>query len=208
MELTSAEGNIKAETLAEITRIRKDALDQGVPWPEKGKPKTMRQYLEEKGIAEADYLAPVWSAEAERLAIIRAAETHLTNIIGHLRPNEEKLGSLLLKLGAFREGIAWAKTSAAESIGQFEREKPDWVNNTKDKVTGHYEQLIDPELSSFGMAGFVGPEQAEYQSTWTLVSHSTKDGQDQSASGISGKHTFKVMLHPEWSKVNTSQIWV
>lgn len=129
--------------LKRINEIRYEACTSGkIPDPRDPKRK----------LTKADYVPLKWSTEMEKMAQLRAAEA--TVLFGHNRPNgDSEPWSAAYKVKAYGENISHEKT--LESIENYYSEKEVWI---KKKVfatdTGHYYNLIDPNLRYVGVASF------------------------------------------------------
>ena len=193
-------GAVKAEALAAVKKWRQDALDTNVPWPKYNSQTTMRQYLAEKGISEADYLDPKWSYELEKIALQRAVEAADSDL-GHNRPD----GSHWFDLNSngvetHAEVLAWGRRTVSSSVDQWactdedsptRCEKKNYLTNNG-SVTGHYIYLIDPKLKAYGIAGYVDPE-VDYGAVWAgEANFSIQANQDEL--NLSGTYSFVTTL--------------
>ena len=70
-----------------------------------------------------------------------------------------------------------------QGIKQWYGEKDDWVKQNDDAVTGHYESMIDPDVSSIGVGAFTSKSD-----NWTCVAgeYSYEDDEDSSCYGVYG----------------------
>lgn len=193
-------GAVKAEALAAVKKWRQDALDTNVPWPKYNSQTTMKQYLAEKGISEADYLQPKWSYELEKIALQRAVEAADSDL-GHNRPD----GSHWFDLNSngvetHAEVLAWGRRTVSSSVDQWactdedsptRCEKKNYLTNNG-SVTGHYIYLIDPKLKAYGIAGYVDPE-VDYGAVWAgEANFSIQANQDEL--NLSGTYSFVTTL--------------
>ena len=169
--------DIKAPALKAVTDWRRDALnDTRVLWDGV----TMRQYLSDHGISEADYLNPKWSNEAERICVQRAFECNIN--WDHIRPNGDSCFTAQYGTG-FDSGEVIARGSdyITGAIGMWASEKSAYVNNTGG-VTGHYTFLIDPYSTSYGFSVING----------CSVGHCYQNSTDSSELNVSGTFTMRL----------------
>ena len=137
----------KAEILARINEIRKEACYEGVWDPRNSS----------RRLTSSDYVPLKWSSDLEWIAQIRAAEAVVH--WDHHRPkdNEAEEPTTFSRNGVSRwyEDIAWNPTAdIIGGINQWYGEKEDWVNKTSGKVTGHYTSMIDPRCLYVGIGAF------------------------------------------------------
>lgn len=131
--------------LQRINEIRYEACTEGdVPDPRN----TSRM------LTESDYVPIKWSADLERIARIRAAESSLT--MAHKRLNGKSLWTTSYNgLTSVAEDIAWNYGSTmTKAIEQWYAEKGDWVEQNSDAVTGHYTSMINPYYTYVGLGTF------------------------------------------------------
>lgn len=160
--------------LNRINEIRKEACDEGIKDPRRGK--------EGRYLTASDYVPIRWSSDLEYIARIRAAEASVGNIItGHTRLNGTSCWSLSSPNGIKSQGevLAWnISRKFLQGIEQWYGEKTDWTGNTG-KETGHYTQMIDPDNIYVGLATFVSSN-VKY-STTTAGEYSSQKNLDESA---------------------------
>ena len=125
----------KDAILAEINRIRKEAVDQGL----------------------ADKYVPIkWSTELEKTALVRAAEASIT-VGQHARLTNKEIWTAFPN-GSGAENLAWNNRGIGLAIQQWYREKADFIKKKNGAAvsgkTGHYKSLIDPNLTYMGIAAF------------------------------------------------------
>ena len=132
----------KDAILAEINRIRKEAVDQGL----------------------ADRYVPIkWSTDLEKTALVRAAEASIT-VLKHERLTDKGIKTAFPNTSVwYGENLAWNFRGIMEGIQQWYSEKADYINKKNGvavtRQTGHYESLIKPELTHMGIAAFKNPKQ-------------------------------------------------
>ena len=125
----------KDAILAEINRIRKEAVDQGL----------------------ADKYVPIkWSTELEKTALVRAAEASIT-VGQHARLTNKEIWTAFPN-GSGAENLAWNNRGIGLAIQQWYGEKADYIKEKNGVAvsgkTGHYKSLIDPNLTYMGIAAF------------------------------------------------------
>lgn len=185
----------KDACLAEIIKWRQDALDDNVMWPEADSMTTMREYLNDNGITEADYLNPTWSYDLEEIAIERIVETAVHGRLEHSRTND---ASIQLANGEvdqlLMETIAWGINGCGAAVNLYaEMEKPHWVNNDGEEP-GHYKAMINPELEAYAAAGVARAPYKDYETTaWTVIG-TRQDVTKTEETGIVGPHTVPVKI--------------
>ena len=130
----------KDAILAEINRIRKEAADQGLV---------------------AKYVPIKWSTELEKTALVRATEASITR--GHARFTSKSIWSAFPEDGIKAENLAWNYNGIIAGIQQWYEEKADYIKKKNGvavtEQTGHYESLIDPDLTYMGIAAFKNSKQ-------------------------------------------------
>lgn len=158
----------KEEILKRVNEIRKEACQEGVPNPDSPEEKlTMNDYSEVK-----------WSADLEKIAMMRAVEASIVQ--DHVRPNGESCFSV--KSNNIRSGsetLAWGSSTPVGGINLWYGEKSDWVNQVSGAVTGHYTAMINPSLKYIGVATFSSEETwpttaGEYNYGWTSITDESK----------------------------------
>lgn len=132
----------KGTILKRINEIRKEACTKGYPDPSTG-----------RKLTRADYVPIKWSFDLEWIAQLRAAECTVNE--DHTRPNGQSCFSALYKgVQSWGENLAWNYSGLMGGIEQWYREKEDWVAGNKDKVTGHYTSMIEPQNRYIGLGCF------------------------------------------------------
>ena len=125
----------KDAILAEINRIRKEAVDQGL----------------------ADKYVPIkWSTDLEKTALVRAAEASIT-VGQHARLTNKNIWTAYPdRVGS--ENLAWNNSGINKAIQQWYGEKADFIKKKNGAAvsgqTGHYKSLIDPQFTHMGIAAF------------------------------------------------------
>ncbi|WP_165782678.1 InlB B-repeat-containing protein [Bifidobacterium margollesii] len=159
--------NVRAAALNHVIKWRKDALNDsriklqfginGVlhTW-------TVRDYLKHTGMSEQEYLSPKWSNELERIATQRAVEAADFEL-GHNRPNGTSCFTAEYNgMQSYGEILAWGGSDIAYAIdNQWASEKADYINMLNGKPagqTGHYVQLIQPNIQWYGFGQGTSPD--------------------------------------------------
>ena len=125
----------KDAILAEINRIRKEAVDQGL----------------------VDRYVPIkWSTDLEKTALVRAAEASIT-VGQHARLTNKNIWTAYPdRVGS--ENLAWNNSGINKAIQQWYGEKADYIQEKNGAAvsgqTGHYKSLIDPQFTHMGIAAF------------------------------------------------------
>ena len=181
----------KSTLLKRVNEIRKEACDEGVPYPND----------RTKNLKSSDYVPLKWSGLIELVAAMRAVEAsmciaHQRLAKGHTSVWENNYG-----VSTNGENLAWNWESASVDailmgIEQWYDEKADWINDTPDAVTGHYTSMINPAMKYIGLAGFSNPS-ARYRMTVTNQL-SAYDGLDEKTAGVSGGVTQKIEVDPAY----------
>lgn len=194
-QMEAQQVGLKNDCLTAVKKWRKDALDTKVRWPNpQGKP--IGEYLSAKGISEAEYLNPKWAQDLEYIALARATELSSHNLFDHVRPNGQRYDTVG-RSGAtyWSECLAAGVATCGAAIDLYASEKPDWVNRTGG-VTGHYEQLINPEHTHYG-AG-VAPATdglgGQWNYTWAHYAGRLPQKVNDAGTNLSGQHWFQVQL--------------
>ena len=159
------------EVLNLINSYRKEACEKGYIKPGTDVRLTMNDYKPIK-----------WSTNLEWIAQTRAAEAAVCQ--SHERPNGESWFTVEHNsTSSCRETLAWNYSGLIYGIKQWYGEKEDWVKQNTDAVTGHYESMIDPDVSSIGVGAF-----ASKSDNWTCVAgeYSYEDDEDSSCYGVYG----------------------
>ena len=131
--------------LAKINTARFEACRDGVPDPADPSRK----------LTLNDFVPAQYSSELEQAARLRSAEAVL--VYGHTRPNGENCFTVQMGT-SFKyqaESLAWNNTgSVIKGLEQLLKEKDDWIKQTKDAITGHYTQMINPANRYVGFGCF------------------------------------------------------
>lgn len=142
VDITGTYYTVSASTVLDrLNRIRKEAYDLG--------------YVDR-------YVPLKWSSAIEASARIRAMEAGIT--VDHTTLGRHDPLSYLFASGQFwsaNENLAWNNDHNANGImvgiNQFYEEKSDYAARRKDGkvhgITGHYENIIDPDMTHVGIAG-------------------------------------------------------
>ena len=170
----------KQAILDRINAIRKEAADEGLV---------------------TSYVPIKWSTALEKTAFVRAAEASIT--INHTRLSSKNIWSAW-PTGNFSlaENLAWNYDGFMTAINQWYEEKADYVKSRSGASvsgqTGHYESLINPELTYMGLAAFENPVT---QNGWVTVAQSfgTSSGSSEELAGSYGKAI-------QYTEANSSQI--
>ena len=164
------EGNFltpdKQAILDRINAIRKEAVAEGI----------VNSYVPIK-----------WSTALEKTAFSRAAEASVTR--NHKRLSNKDIWSAWPS-GNFSlaENLAWNYDGFMTAINQWYEEKADYVKSLSGASvyaqTGHYESLINPELTYMGLAAFDNPK-----NSWITIAQSfgTASGGSEELAGGYGK---------------------
>ena len=156
----------KDAILAEINRIRKEAVDQGL----------------------ADRYVPIkWSTDLEKTALVRAAEASIT-VGQHARLTNKNIWTAYPdRVGS--ENLAWNNSGINKAIQQWYGEKADFIKKKNGAAvsgqTGHYKSLIDPQFTHMGIAAFRNSK-APYGGV-TAAQALASSGNSESLVGIYGK---------------------
>ncbi|KEQ47875.1 CAP domain-containing protein [Streptococcus mitis] len=182
--LVGIEGNFltpdKQAILDRINAIRKEAVTEGIV---------------------SSYVPIKWSTALEKTAFSRAAEASVT--MNHKRLSNKDIWSAWPS-GNFSlaENLAWNYDGFMAAIDQWYEEKADYVKSRSGASvsgqTGHYESLINPELTYMGLAAFENPVT---QNGWVTVAQSfgTSSGSSEELAGSYGKAI-------QYTEANSSQI--
>ncbi len=155
--LLGVKGSFVTETdaaIARINEIRYEACEKGYPDPRNSSRK----------LTLDDYVPIKWSTALEMAARLRAAEASVRG--SHTRPNG-KSGDSVIYGGISSEGeiLSWSYDEGmVAGIDNWYEEKQYWIDPEKSGVTGHYEALIDPSYTYYGLGCFVNPD-ARFSST-------------------------------------------
>ena len=104
-----------------------------------------------------DYVPAAWSADLERCAEIRAVEASI--YWAHTRPNGYSCFTVNSSI-MNNENLAW-NFSMLGGIQAWYEERADWVNHGSGQ-TGHYTNIINPNIIRFGIAAFMNPNISTY----------------------------------------------
>ena len=167
----------KQDILDRINAIRKEAADEGLV---------------------TSYVPIKWSTALEKTAFSRAAEASVTK--NHKRLSNKDIWSAWPS-GNFSlaENLAWNYDGFMTAINQWYEEKADYVKSLSgasvSAQTGHYESLINPELTYMGLAAFDNPK-----NSWITIAQSfgTASGGSEELAGGYGKAI-------QYTEVNSSQ---
>ena len=167
----------KQAILDRINAIRKEAADEGLV---------------------TSYVPIKWSTALEKTAFSRAAEASVT--MNHKRLSNKDIWSAWPS-GNFSlaENLAWNYDGFMTAINQWYEEKADYVKSLSgasvSAQTGHYESLINPELTYMGLAAFDNPK-----NSWITIAQSfgTASGGSEELAGGYGKAI-------QYTEVNSSQ---
>lgn len=182
--LVGIEGNFltpdKQAILDRINAIRKEAVTEGIV---------------------SSYVPIKWSTALEKTAFSRAAEASVT--MNHKRLSNKDIWSAWPS-GNFSlaENLAWNYDGFMAAIDQWYEEKADYVKSRSGASvsgqTGHYESLINPELTYMGLAAFENPVT---QNGWVTIAQSfgTSSGSSEELAGSYGKAI-------QYTEANSSQI--
>ena len=182
--LVGIEGNFltpdKQAILDRINAIRKEAVTEGIV---------------------SSYVPIKWSTALEKTAFSRAAEASVT--MNHKRLSNKDIWSAWPS-GNFSlaENLAWNYDGFMAAIDQWYEEKADYVKSRSGASvsgqTGHYESLINSELTYMGLAAFENPVT---QNGWVTVAQSfgTSSGSSEELAGSYGKAI-------QYTEANSSQI--
>ena len=130
-----------AKLLNRINEIRKEACEEGIINPDTGNKLTL-----------SDYKPIIWCTALEDYARLRAAEASVN--WSHIRPNNKSTFKNKVRLANgyhSSENLAMGYELVA-SIEGYYSEKANWVK--KSGIYGHYTNMISPDNTLVGMAGF------------------------------------------------------
>ncbi len=186
----------KQAILARINEIRKEACDEGVPYPGN----------RSVNLTPDDYVPIKWSTLVEKVAAMRAAEASI--YINHGRLTSAAFGnpSSVFTNGygvrTFGENLAWNwgdpdLDGILFGINQWYGEKEDWIEGTPDAVTGHYTSMINPAMTYIGISAFYNPV-AMYRLTVANQLSGYGVTLDEDAAGIGGEVYQKICLSKDF----------
>ena len=152
------ENYAESAALQRINEIRKEAYDEGLA---------------------SSYVPVKWSKSLEYIAQIRSVEASV------LEEHERPIGGYVFNMSdngvrSYAENLAWGAWLLG-SIELWYSEKADLVNNTG-RVTGHYENLINPEYKYVGLGSF----KANNRGPCVCAEFTHQTGLDEGRSGIAG----------------------
>ncbi|RYQ08129.1 internalin A, partial [Bifidobacterium pseudolongum subsp. globosum] len=186
---------ISRKTLDLIKKWRRDALmDGNVKIYLYDGYITIREFLQNQEISEADYLNPQWSQHLEYIALQRVIEAYDASL-DHSRPNgthaftarkdnQESTGEIL----------GWGYQDIADAINVgWAGEKADYIKQIQGKdhgPTGHYLQLIHPGRRCYGFASG-----SAYRYGTAFAGETTsKEPQDGAPTNLYGTFDFEVNI--------------
>lgn len=150
--------------LDRLNAIREEACREGVPNPVDGEP-----------LRQEDYVPLEWSANLEKIAILRAVES--TILQDHVRPDGTDCFSAAPEGVPFTtETLAWGFGSAAAAIEGWYSEKEAYVGESGTPA-GHYMALINPENRFVGIADFQ-PDWQRDACAGAFASHGTAESDE------------------------------
>lgn len=133
-----------AKVLKRLNAIRKEACERGYPNPNNPK----------KKLTSKDYTPLRWSRDLEGVAQTRAAEAGVYP--AHERPNGKIWYSCEYNgVTSSAECLSFGYIYALNAIEGYYEEKEAWLSQNDNKQTGHYQIVIDPEMTYVGAAGYL-----------------------------------------------------
>lgn len=136
----------KDDILKRVNEIRKEACEEHVPNPENPSAK----------LSSSDYVPIKWSKDLETTAQTRAAEGCV--VMDHQRPNGTTCFTAFpqnMRAWYWAENLAWnGGADILQGIDQWYEEKSDWVKQNSSAVTGHYTNMINPDINYIGIGAF------------------------------------------------------
>ncbi|WP_172922695.1 CAP domain-containing protein [Streptococcus sp. 3506] len=141
--------------------------------------KIRKEAFEEKLVDK--YVPIKWSTQLEKTALMRAAESSITN--AHARLSDKNIWTAFpTGTRTFGENLAWNYKGFAEAIKQWYSEKADYIKKSKGETvagqTGHYKSLIDPLYTYTGLGAFNNPRHEHH---WITVAQILGDKVDSEA---------------------------
>lgn len=141
--------------------------------------KIRKEAFEEKLVDE--YVPIKWSTQLEKTALMRAAESSITN--AHARLSDKNIWTAFpTGTRTFGENLAWNYKGFAEAIKQWYSEKADYIKKSKGETvagqTGHYKSLINPLYTYTGLGAFNNPRHEHH---WITVAQILGDKVDSEA---------------------------
>ena len=176
-EGTVDQTSVPDAALAAVVKWRQDALnDTSVKLSTSSGYVTVKDYLSQNGISEADYLNPKWSNALERIAVQRVVENRDSNRF-HVRVNGDScFGATYNGHKSWGEVLAWGVGNISSAIDLWAGEKSEYVkevNGQSHGVTGHYTFLIDPSNEEYGFAVCGAASSGETTSSYDLANDVT-----------------------------------
>ena len=128
--------------------------------------KIRKEAFEEKLVDK--YVPIKWSTQLEKTALMRAAESSITN--AHARLSDKDIWTAFpTGTRTFGENLAWNYKGFAEAIEQWYSEKADYIKESKGETvagqTGHYKSLINPLYTYTGLGAFNNPRHEYHRIT-------------------------------------------
>ncbi|ETD92627.1 CAP domain-containing protein [Streptococcus pseudopneumoniae] len=141
--------------------------------------KIRKEAFEEKLVDK--YVPIKWSTQLEKTALMRAAESSITN--AHARLSDKNIWTAFpTGTRTFGENLAWNYKGFAEAIKQWYSEKADYIKKSKGEPvagqTGHYKSLINPLYTYTGLGAFNNPRHEHH---WITVAQILGDKVDSEA---------------------------
>lgn len=141
--------------------------------------KIRKEAFEEKLVDK--YVPIKWSTQLEKTALMRAAESSITN--AHARLSDKNIWTAFpTGTRTFGENLAWNYKGFAEAIKQWYSEKADYIKKSKGETvagqTGHYKSLINPLYTYTGLGAFNNPRHEHH---WITVAQILGDKVDSEA---------------------------
>lgn len=138
--------------------------------------KIRKEAFEEKLVDK--YVPIKWSTQLEKTALMRAAESSITNAHARLS-NKDIWTAFPTGTRAFGENLAWNYKGFTEAIDQWYSEKADYIKELKGETvagqTGHYKSLINPLYTYTGLGAFNNPRHEHH---WITVAQILGDKVD------------------------------
>ena len=141
--------------------------------------KIRKEAFEEKLVDK--YVPIKWSTQLEKTALMRAAESSITN--AHARLSDKDIWTAFpTGTSTFGENLAWNHKGFAEAIEQWYSEKADYIKKSKGETvagqTDHYKSLINPRYTYTGLGAFNNPRHERH---WITVAQILGDKVDSEA---------------------------
>lgn len=148
---------IREQALAAVSELREDALNDSRVTFYSSYSKdyvTVAEYLSDYDITIEEYLNPHWSNAFERIAIQRAAETHVRE--GHARPSgEECFTAMPADATSWNAEILASKADIKSAVDLWAAEKSLLLSGERDQAI-HYLTLVNPDAYAYGFAAIDG----------------------------------------------------